>query len=99
MASFPGPKVHRVNRRKLGRGQVPALPTASVVATFSTSTVTLTYSEPVVAKLPIGITSSAGGAIISQVQTSPTTVQIVFTSTVSGGTYSVPANSATTLLG
>ena len=99
MASYPGSKVHRVNRRKLGRGQSTSFPTAGLTVTGAAELVTLTFSEPVVAKLPIAITLSAGGPVLSQTQISPTVVHIVTTSAVTGASYTVPANSAATLLG
>ena len=53
MASYPGAKVHRVSRRKLGRGQHVQLPSATVTAAAVTTTVTLTFSQSVVVGGPI----------------------------------------------
>jgi hypothetical protein len=70
-----------------------------VSASASTTTVTLTFSEPVVVSGPVALTVSAGGPVVSQSQTSPTTYVLIYTSTVAGATYSVPANIGRTFAG
>lgn len=89
MASYPGAKVHRVSRRKLGRGQHVQLPSATVTAAASTTTVTLTFSQSVVVGGPIPLVLGTPQTPVSQVQTSPTSVTIVYPATVVGSTWSI----------
>jgi hypothetical protein len=91
MASFPGSKVHRVSRRKLGRGQHVQLPPVMITGAAATTTVTLTFSTPVVVSGNIPLTLSAGGPLLSQSQTSPTTVVQHYTSSAAGATWSIAA--------
>lgn len=93
MASFPSAKVHRVSRRKLGRGQHPPLPMASVTVTDSTVTVTLTFNVPVIVSGNINLNVQTGIALVSQVQTSPTVVTQTYASSVSGKTWSIAMGS------
>lgn len=92
MASFPSAKVHRQNRRKLGRGQHPQLAAATVTASASTVTVTLTFNVPVVVSGIIPMNVQTGIALVSQVQASTTTVTQVYASTVVGKTWSIAGN-------
>ena len=55
MPSYPTPKVHRRSRRKLGRGQYPAIPAALPTVTAAASTVTVTYDPPVIVSGPVGL--------------------------------------------
>lgn len=89
MASYPSAKVHRVSRRKLGRGQHVQLPSATVTGAAATVTVTLTFSVPVVVGGPIPLVLGTPQTPVSQIQTSPTTVQIVYPLTVAGETWSI----------
>jgi hypothetical protein len=89
---YPGSKVHRVgNRRKLGRGQTPATPPVHITASASTVTVTLTFDQPVVVSGTIIVNHSGAQTLVSQTQTSPTTVQQVYSATMVGSTYTIPA--------
>lgn len=94
MASYPTNKVHRVSRRRLGRGQHVQIPAASVTATASTTTVTLTFSVPVVVNGAIPFTLGTPQDLVSQVQVSPTVVHLVFPLTVVGSTWSIPGGGA-----
>lgn len=91
--SFPGPKVHRRNRRKLGRGQLPASQTVGVtVSSTGTTNFRLTFARPVVVRGTIG-TTVATKALVSQTQTSPVIVDQVWNGNVTGLAYTVPAQS------
>ena len=92
MASFPGAKVHRVSRRRLGKGQMPTRPAASITPTVSTVTVTLTFNVPVIVSGPIPLVTSAGGPIVSQTVVSPTVVNVVFTGSQAAATVSLIPN-------
>lgn len=91
MASFPSAKVHRQNRRKLGRGQTVQKPPATVTASASTVTVTLTFSVPVVVNGNVDLNVETGIALVTQVQTSPTVVTQTYASSVAGKTWSIAA--------
>lgn len=91
MGSYPTPKVHRVSRRQLGRGQHVQQAPATVTASASTSTVTLTFSVPVVVSGTIDLNLGTPETLVSQTQTSPTTVVQHYASSVSGSTWSVHA--------
>lgn len=91
MASFPGAKVHRPSRRKLGRGQHTQLPSATVAATTATPDVTLTFSVPVIVSGTPNFTVT-GLTILSWTQPTPTTVHLVMSGATTGLTYSYPAN-------
>lgn len=91
MASFPGPKVHRVNRRKLGRGQFPTATGVTVVVSSSgTTNATLTFARPVIVTGTIPMTV-ATLTLVSQTQVSPTVVTQVWSGNVSTHAYSLPA--------
>jgi hypothetical protein len=90
MASYPGAKVHRTNRRKLGRGQHVQAPGVAVVVTSSgTTNMTMTFAQPVVVS---GIIPStvAGKTLVSQTIVSPTVVTQVWSGNVTGLAYTVP---------
>lgn len=94
MSAYPGPNVHRRNRRKLGRGQTPGGGDASVTVTSTgTTNATLTFSQPVVVRGNLDNTV-AGKTLVSQTQTSPTVVSQVWSGNVTGLAYTVPAGMA-----
>lgn len=90
---FPTSKVHRTSRRKLGRGQYPPSPPASIVTTTVTSTgttnVTLTFSAAVVPPTAPPITVT-GLTLSTQVIVSPTQITYVASSNVAGLAYNLP---------
>jgi hypothetical protein len=95
MASFPGAKVHRVSRRKLGRGQHTQLSPVTAVVTDATDTATITLSEPCVINGTIPLNVSGGLTLVSQTVVSATVVQQVYSSALTTKTYSIPAGSPT----
>jgi hypothetical protein len=90
--AYPGPKVHRVSRRKLGRGQYPNSVQVTVTAATTTPNVTLTFSSPVVFRNANGFAIS-GQTIVSASQTSPTTVEIVMSGTTTSAAYTFNGSS------
>jgi hypothetical protein len=92
--AYPGPKVHRVSRRKLGRGQYPTSNGVSVVVTDSGSTATLTFSRPVVVTGTIPVTVAGGPTFVSQTVVSPTVVTQTFSAALTTHTYSIPSGAA-----
>jgi hypothetical protein len=95
--SYPGPKVHRVNRRKLGRGQFATATGVNVVVTSTgTTNVTLTFSRPVVVTGIIPVTV-ATRTLVSQTVVSQTVVTQVWSAAVTGLAYAVPAGAANVL--
>jgi hypothetical protein len=94
MATYPGPKVHRTNRRKLGRGQYPQQPSVSVVLTNpSTNVVELTFGVPVSVSGIIPVNTSTGILVSQQVSNSTTVLQTYNTSQ-AAATVSIAANAA-----
>jgi hypothetical protein len=94
MASYPGPKVHRSNRRKLGKGQYPT--SAGFTVTFSNPSadvVLMTFSRPVVVTGTIPLTTSAG-TFVSQAVVNQTQVSQTFSASQAAATVSIPANAA-----
>ena len=92
--SFPGPKVHRQNRRKLGRGQSPTAAGCTVAVTSTgTTNVTLTFSRPVVVTGNIP-TTVATRTLVSQTVVSGTVVTQVWSGNVTTLAYTVPSNPA-----
>ena len=91
MSSYPGPKVHRPSRRKLGRGQYTQQPAVDVEITGSGSVATLTFSSPVVVNgdIPLSVDTRT---FVSQEVTSSTTVEITVSGAVTGLDYDLPAN-------
>lgn len=97
MASYPGPKVHRTNRRKLGRGQFAAASAVTTVATHTAANVvTLTFSRPVVVTGVIP-SNASGNTFVSQQVSSGTAVLQTFSGNVSGSTFTMPSNPPTAL--
>jgi hypothetical protein len=94
MATFPGAKVHRINRRKLGKGQTPTGGSVTVALTNATTTLTLTFSGPVVVTGVIPVTTSGAQTIVSQTVVSPTVVTQLWSATLVGSTITVPSNAA-----
>jgi hypothetical protein len=92
MAAYPGPKVHRSNRRKLGRGQFPSGNSVAVVVTDAGSVATLTFSKAVVVSGIIPMTVSGGRTFVSQTVVSPTVVTQTWSGALTTLTYVVPAN-------
>jgi hypothetical protein len=94
MATYPGAKVHRVNRRKLGRGQYPTGGNISVVLTDATTVLTMTFSAPVVVTGQIPVTVAGGPTFVSQTVVSQTVVQQTWSATLVGHLVTFPANAA-----
>lgn len=94
MAGYPGPKVHRPSRRKLGKGQYPTTNGVAVVVTSTgTTNVTLTFARPVVVTGTINDTV-ATRTLVSQTIVSPTVVTQVWSAAVTGLAYVVPGGAA-----
>jgi len=87
--SFPGPKVHRASRRKLGRGQYPSVPPATVAVTGTGSTATLTFSQPLAISGTVAFTV-ATVTRVSQTINSPTQVTIVMSGALAGHAWTFP---------
>ena len=87
--AFPGSNVHRVSRRKLGRGQHYQLPSFTVGVASSGSTVTLTFSQAVIVSGTIPLNVGGGLTLVSQTVNNPTTVTQVYSGAVSGQPWSV----------
>jgi hypothetical protein len=94
MAVFPGAKVHRVNRRKLGRGQYPnANGVACVLTTSGGDNITLTFNKPVTVSGVIPLTSSSG-AFVSQAIVSSTVVTQTWSASQAAATVTLASNAA-----
>lgn len=92
--AYPGAKVHRTNRRKLGRGQYPSsLGTTAVLTNPSADVITITFARPVVVTGTIPLTSSTG-VFVSQTVTSPTVVSQTWSTSQAAATVSLPNNPA-----
>lgn len=95
MASFPGAKVHRKNRRKLGRGQFPPLasPTLTVTA-HSADVARVVSSVPVVwgpmSGMTVATLTFASAAVVDQY-----TVDVTFSGALAGHAYTVPVGAGT----
>lgn len=88
--AFPGPKVHRVSRRKLGRGQMTSPVVAMVTPTAATDVATLVFSQPVIWSMPGTVPTfftCTGIAAVSAVQTSSTQIAITFAASVAAAAY------------
>lgn len=94
MATFPTSNVHRVNRRKLGRGQFPSAAAVAVAVTSSGSTATMTFAGAVVVAGRIPLAVAGGPTFVSQAIASPTVVTQLFSAALATHTYSLPANAA-----
>jgi hypothetical protein len=98
MATYPGPKVHRTNRRKLGRGQFAAGASVTCTLSVATVTLTLTFSGPVVVTGIIPVSTSGAQTFVSQTLVSSTVVTQTWSATLVGATLtlpSIPANVST----
>jgi hypothetical protein len=91
-ASFPGAKVHRPARNKLGRGQHTQVNPATVTMTDATSVATMTFNVPVVITGTPNLNVSGGLTFVSQVQTSPTVLAITYSGALTTKTWSLAAN-------
>jgi hypothetical protein len=94
MASYPTSKVHRVNRRKLGKGQSPYLTGISATLSASTVTLTITFATPVVVTGTIPVTVAGGPTFVSQTVVNATTVTQTWSATLVGHTVTLPAGAA-----
>jgi hypothetical protein len=91
MASFPNSKVHRANRRRLGKGQHVQIMPATLSAAVGTTVVTVTSNVPIiVSKLPPWVTNT--GTLLSFAQTSSTSFTLTFSTSQAAATYSLAAN-------
>jgi hypothetical protein len=87
---FPGSKVHRSSRRKLGRGQYPPVAPVTATATAATTTVTVQLSVPCVISGPFPIKVATISDVPSQVVSSNRqTITLVFGETVVGKAWSI----------
>lgn len=87
---FPGAKVHRVNRRKLGRGQATTALGVAATVTGSGSTVTITFARPVVVTGVIPLTV-ATLTLTTQTIVSPTVVTQLMSGAVATHAWTLPA--------
>ena len=94
MATYPTGKVHRQNRRKLGKGQFPAQPMTAVVITDAGSVATMTFATPVVVSGRIPLTVTGGPTFVSQQVTGPFTVTQTFSAALAAKPYSLPPAAA-----
>lgn len=92
MATYPTANVKRTNRRNLGRAQSVQHPPAGVTITSSTTSITATFSVPVVVNSTIPITISGGITVLSQTQTSSTVIVLTASAAVATHTYALAAN-------
>jgi len=90
MASYPGAKVHRVSRRKLGRGQHVQAPAVIATPTASTVTVTINFNVPVVVRGNLDLHTSVG-TLVSQTVVSSTEIQQTYSVSVAAATWSITA--------
>lgn len=89
MGSYPGAKVHRVSRRKLGRGQHVQLVAVRATITANTVTTNCVFDRPAVVSGIIDLHVGSGIALVSQLQVDATHVTQVYLSSVVGKTWSV----------
>jgi hypothetical protein len=74
--AYPGAKVHRTSRRKLGRGQYPpSLGTTVTLTNPSANVVDLTFARPVVVTGIIPTQTSAGVLVNQQVSSGTLVIQ------------------------
>lgn len=103
MASYPGSKVHRVSRRKLGRNQFPSNNGVGVSLGVVTTVLTMTFTRPVVVTgtIPVTVTTGSIPTLVSQTVVSPTVVTQTWSATLVGHTVTVPggANNVSTYQG
>ena len=100
MASYPGPKVHRVgNPRKLGRGQHVQFPSGAITVTNpSADVMKIVSSIPVVWQTAIAATA-VGATVVSQAVVSSTEVDITFSGSIASAAWTVPQGAGTNFLG
>lgn len=91
-ATYPTGKVHRVSRTKLGRGQYPSAPGVACTLTASGSTMTLTFSSPVVVSGVIPVTVAGGPTFVSQAITNSTVVTQTWSASLTTHAYTLAAN-------
>lgn len=89
MASFPGSKVHRPSRRKLGRGQSVQVPSVLAAATAATTLVTITFPVPVVVNGIVPLVVNGGPEFVSQTVVSQTVVHQTFDTSCAGKTWHI----------
>ena len=89
MPSYPSTKVHRVNRKKLGRGQFTQIAAATFAMTSTGDTATLTFDVPVIVEDTIPLAVSGGVTLVSQTVVSATVVRQLFSGPLAGLTWSV----------
>ena len=95
MASYPGSKVHRHNRRKLGRGQTANAVGPSITVTAQSADVArLVSAAPVVWSSVIPMTV-ATLTLVSQAVVDQFTVDITFSGGLAGHAYNVPGGAGT----
>lgn len=99
MASYPGSKVHRVSRRKLGRGQTVQQPAVTAVVTGAVDTATITFSVPVVVQGPLNLAVQGDLVPVSQTVVSNTEVQILYSVPLTGLTYTLSSGNVSTFQG
>jgi hypothetical protein len=91
MASFPGAKVKRPNRRKLSRGQHTQFSSANATPSAATVTVTIAFDRPVIVSGNIDL-GLLGVDLVSQVQNDNVTVTQVYSATVVGLDWTIEDN-------
>lgn len=91
MASYPGAKVHRRNRRKLGRGQSTPRQVVDTVVDGDSDTATITFDAPVVVRDNIDLHVSGGLTLVSQTIVSTQEVQQVYSGALAGKTWELDA--------
>lgn len=92
--SYPGAKVHRVNRRKLGRGQYPTVNAITTTISGTGGVITLTFAQPVNVSGVIPISIAGGGAFVSQTIVSSTSVTQSWTGVGASAIGTLAANPA-----
>jgi hypothetical protein len=87
MASFPTSKVHRVSRRKLGRGQsVPVMPVVATITAVG-SVAHVAFSSPVVVNGPLPLAVAGGPTYESQVLSTPSLLLVTFSAALAAKTW------------
>jgi hypothetical protein len=90
MAVYPTSKVHRVSRRRLGRGQYPAIAPLSLTLTASGDVVTFTSTVPLVVSGQVPLTLGASVTYVSQSIVSPYVFTQTYSASVATSTYVLP---------
>lgn len=100
MASFPGSKVHRRDRRKLGRGQMPSIPPAVItLSAVSGSVFKAVSSIPGVFDLSGAGITVATLTFVSAVQVSQTELDVTMSGAVASHAATFAANKLVTFMG